>query len=414
MADLRHVFQAETDAYIQKLRKVVGVNSYTYNQKGVDAVGALFTSWFSELGFSTKKIRSVDSRCGHHLITEHAGKSPYHIILLSHLDTVFPALEEQENNFFWREEGDKIFGPGVLDIKGGSLLIYFYLKVLKEHYPDVFNFFNWTILHNATEEPGGSDFAEIARNTVRPDSIACLVYEGAENPEHQAGSIICISRRGTARFKIEAFGRSGHSGSSHKKGVNSVRELCRVVEIIEQLTNYEKDITFSVGVIKGGTAVNTIPSYAYCLVDVRANNPDDFDWAKQQILNLGGAGTLKSPLDGFQSQIKVNRQGGFPPWPTTELNKKISDLIKSVCEKQGRKLCVQELRGGTSDGNFMYDLLPTIDLLGPNGSNHHCSIQSPEKGQEQEYILKSSIIPQAELNIKLIQEIYLKYRDSNS
>lgn len=406
MSDLKQTLQKGYRDYLKKLKQVVGINSYTYNGKGVDAVGRIYTEWFSELGFKNQAISSVHPNCGTHLFFQKKGTSPYHLMLLSHLDTVYPESEEKENNFFWKEEGDKIFGPGVLDIKGGTVLIYLYLTVLKENFPEVFQFFNWTILHNATEEPGGNDFAELARQQVTEKSLACLVYEGSENGESASDAIICVSRRGTARFKVESYGRSGHSGSCHKKGVNAVRELCRVVEKIEQLTQYEKDITFSVGVIQGGTAVNTIPPYAYCLVDVRANNPKDFEWAKQQLFNLQGEGELTSPLDGFKSRLTVERQGEFPPWPTTEKNGELSQTIKKVCEKLGRQLYIQKVRGGTSDGNFLYDLLPTIDLLGPNGANHHCSIQCLPQGQEQEYILKSSIIPQAELNIELIRALY--------
>lgn len=407
-SSLKQVLEKWSCEFFEKLKQVVDINSYTYNGDGVDAVGEIYTDWFTELGFETEAVPSTLPDCGRHLFFEKKGKSPFHLMLLSHLDTVFPEKEEEENHFFWKEDGDKIYGPGVLDIKGGSVLIYFYLKALKTHYPDIFDFFNWTILHNATEEPGGNDFAELARLKVRQNSLACLVYEGGENSKNPSDSIICVSRRGTARFKIECYGRSAHSGSGHKKGVNAVRELCRVVEKIEQLTQYEKDITFSVGVIEGGTAVNTVPPYAYCLVDVRANNPHDFAWAKAQLLKFQGEGELTSVIDGFKSHLTVERQGEFPPWPTTKMNEELSQTIKTVSNTLGRNLYTQTVRGGTSDGNFLYDLLPTIDLLGPNGANHHCSIQCADKGQEQEYILKSSVVPQLELNIALICSLYEK------
>ncbi len=405
MDRIKACLEALKKDYIKMLRQVVDINSFSYNREGVNQVGRQYAHWFSELGFESHFVPSSNPLCGDHLFSTRRGSSDYNLILISHLDTVYPLEEEKENNHCWREDGDRIYGPGTLDIKGGTIMIYMFLKGLRKIYPDLFESISWSILHNASEEIGCLDFPTLAREYINSQTLASLVYEGAMNLEDEKGAVLCVSRCGAARFDLETFGRSAHSGNSHRKGANAIREICRKVEEIESWTDYSKNMTFSVGLIEGGTAANTIPAYASCRIDLRANNPEDFQWGKDKILGLTGMGSVRSPLDDFSCSVKVKLVGEFPPWPNTDKNKELVDMLVAAAQLDGRNVQVHRLRGGASDGNFTYQYVPTVDLLGPIGSNHHCSINDPANGKEQEYIMKSLIVPQAMLNIRFVQEI---------
>ena len=99
------------------LRALVDTNSFTQNRSGVLAVGALCSEVFEPLGFSSVSVPSVTPECGDHVILTRNG-SEQSLLLVSHLDTVYPPEEEAKYDFRWREEGGWIYGPGVVDIKG--------------------------------------------------------------------------------------------------------------------------------------------------------------------------------------------------------------------------------------------------------------------------------------------------------
>ncbi|MBF0287853.1 MAG: M20/M25/M40 family metallo-hydrolase [SAR324 cluster bacterium] len=408
MDRMKECFEALEKDYIKMLRQVVDINSFSYNREGINRVGRQYADWFAELGFESYFVPSTNPLCGDHLFSTRAGRSEQNLILISHLDTVYPVEEEVENNHCWREEKERIYGPGTLDIKGGTVMIYMFLKGLKTIYPDLFESMSWTVLHNASEEIGCLDFPSLATGFINPQTLAALVYEGAMSLEDEADVVLCVSRCGAARFDLETFGRSAHSGNSHRKGVNAIREISRKIEEIESWTDYSRNVTFSIGLVQGGTAANTIPAYASCRIDLRANNPEDFQWGKEKVLGLSGVGSVRSPMDDFPCSVKVQLIGEFPPWPNTDKNAELIELVVKAAEQDQRKVQVHRLRGGASDGNFTYQYVPTVDLLGPIGSNHHCSLHDPEHGKEQEYIVKSSIVPQAMLSVRLVHEIVKK------
>jgi glutamate carboxypeptidase len=122
---------ANLPAYLDLLQSMVAINSFTANPAGVNALGELTARAFANLGFTAETVQSVNPNYGKHLILTRNGRTGRKIGLVSHLDTVFPEAEEQANDFRWRPEsgpaGERIYGPGTVDIKGGTVLIYMVL-----------------------------------------------------------------------------------------------------------------------------------------------------------------------------------------------------------------------------------------------------------------------------------------------
>lgn len=137
--------------YVAMLRQMVAINSFTANPAGVDALGRLTAELFAPLGFTAETVPSVHAEFGHHLVLTRPGKSGRKIGLVSHLDTVFPPEEEIRNEFHWREVGDRIYGPGTADIKGGTVLIYMMLAAFQAITPDLFDDVTWVVLLDASE-----------------------------------------------------------------------------------------------------------------------------------------------------------------------------------------------------------------------------------------------------------------------
>ena len=168
-------------------------------------------------------IQSLIPEYGKHLIMTRPGKSGHKIGLISHLDTVFPAEEEIANNFLWREEGDRIYGPGTVDIKGGTVVIYMILAALQKFTPDIYNDMTWVVLLDAVEERSGFDFGQLCIERLSEGGLAALVFEGGGLDDNRFK--IVAARKGMAVYQARTYGRASHAGSSHPKGANAVVQM---------------------------------------------------------------------------------------------------------------------------------------------------------------------------------------------
>jgi glutamate carboxypeptidase len=391
-------------AYLDLLHQMVLINSFTLNPRGVNRLGELTAERFAELGFEAEAVPSEGFRYGRHLvlsrpaIRENRATAPT-IGLISHLDTVFPEIEEQANDFHFRIAGDRIYGPGTVDIKGGTVLIYMVLDGLRAFFPDVFNGVNWLILLNAAEEVLAPDFGELAR--ARLDGArAALVFEGGDVKDGRYQFV--TARKGMARYHIEVAGRGSHAGAGHKRGANAIVQLADVIRAVADLTDYERALTFNVGTVMGGTVVNRVPHHAAASVEMRAYDSTVFEDGVARMLALSELCTVRSAGDDYPCRVNVNLEGRWPPWPANARTQGLFDVWAAAANEMGLKSVAIQSRGGLSDGNWLWDLLPTIDGLGPEGDNAHSSERSDDGSKDQEYALASSFVPKALLNIAAI------------
>ena len=287
--DLHAYLDHNWPVYLDLLHQMVLINSFTLNPRGVNRLGELTAERFAALGFEAEAVPSDGFRYGRHLvlsrraILENRATAPT-IGLISHLDTVFPEIEEQTNDFHFRIAGDRIYGPGTVDIKGGTVLIYMVLDGLRHFFPDVFNSVNWLILLNAAEEVLAPDFGELAR--ARLDGArAALVFEGGDVKDGRYQFV--TARKGMARYHIEVEGRGSHAGASHKRGANAIVQLADVIRAVADLTDYERALTFNVGTVMGGTVINRVPHQAAASVEMRTYDSAVFEDGVARMLALG-------------------------------------------------------------------------------------------------------------------------------
>lgn len=390
--------------YFDLLRQMVSINSFTANSKGVNALGNLTAAAFAELGFEAKKVRSLYPLFGDHLIMTRPGKSDRKIGLISHLDTVFPPDEEERHNFIWRYVGDKIYGPGTVDIKGGTVVIYMILTALQAVVPQVYDDITWLVLLNAAEEELSQDFGALCLEALTDQALACLVFEGGHRLRDDWTAV--VSRKGRAIYRITVEGKGAHAGSNHQDGANAIVQLAHTVQQVAALTDYERGLTFNVGTAAGGTVINRVPHFASAAVEMRALSPAVFEEGLASMLALNGQSLVQNAVGNYACQVNVEVLDRTAPWPRNKGSDALLALWQEVANELGR-LVVPEARGGLSDGNWLWEYMPTIDGLGPLGDNSHCSEQSADGRKEQEYALASSFVPKAVLNtaalLKLIE-----------
>ncbi len=396
--------QENLPRYLDLLRQWVEVNSFTANSEGVNKVAELSAAAFSDLGFTDERVPAKNPNFGDHLVLTREGTSGQKLGLISHLNTVFPPEEEIANDFHWRVEGDRIYGPGTNDIKGGTLIIFMVLAALKHFAPDEFEAVTWVILVNAAEETLSPDFGALCRERLA-GGIAALVFEAGFR--HENTFQLVTTRKGMATYGVQVEGKSAHAGSSHPMGANAIVQLARTVEQIAALTNYDNDLTFNIGVIEGGVVTNRVPHMAKARGEMRTFDLDVYNEAIETLLALKNKNSVTS-IDGYPCTIEIEITSKMNPWPQNPG----TDGLFAIWEQAAAELGFQlhrEARGGLSDGNNTWSTLPTIDGLGPMGRNGHCSERSADGSKDQEYANKSSFVPKALLNFCAIQKLIISH-----
>ncbi len=265
--------------FIDLLEQMVSINSFTANPQGVNKLGDLTADAFARIGFASEFIQAADFVFGKHLILTRVGRmanqSPAPVIgLISHLDTVYPEAEERDNDFHWRAAGKRIYGPGVYDIKGGTIMILMILATLKAIAPDFFDSITWIVLLNAAEESLVPDFGRICQERLNGKTLAALVFEGGDIAGTESNEFrFVVARKGMARYRIAVEGKAAHAGTSHEQGASAILQMADVIQRIAGFTDYEQAITFNVGTVVGGTVINRVPHQASAFVEMRAFSP---------------------------------------------------------------------------------------------------------------------------------------------
>ncbi len=423
---LSSVLNRQLAPTLDLLKQMVAINSFTANKAGLNELGRFTAKVFAPLGFKADFVTSTNPDYGDHLVLTRKGKSRRTIGLISHLDTVYPPDEEKRNNFSWRVAGDKIYGPGTMDIKGGTVMMHLVLSAMREIYPQDFEDTNWVLLLNSSEEmlsydfgqlclerlcadynspsPGGEGRGEGGTSYFKPpsDAIAALVFEAGV----REGNIfeMVTARKGRATFRVTVEGRGAHAGGDHERGANAVVQLAHTVQRIAALTDYSKELTFNVGNISGGTVANRVPHHAVCELEMRAFSREVFNAGVEALNKLSNDIVVRAAADKAPCCVTIEKLSETPPWPRNEMTESLLRVWQETGKSLGLRV-IREERGGLSDGNHICHKIPTLDGLGPRGDNAHCSEQSADGSKEQEFVEPSSFVPKAALNIEAIRRL---------
>ncbi len=400
---LQTFLQAQLPAALEMLRQMVSINSFTGNREGVNRLGRFTAESFAPLGFTPEFVPSTNPGWGEHLVMRRTGRSGKNIVMISHLDTVFPPEEEERNQFRWQAEGDRIYGPGTNDIKGGTVMMWLVLSALRSQAPQLFEELGWTLLWNSSEECLSDDFGQVASSRLDQGILAALVFECEGRAE--ARPLLVVARKGWAAWRARVTGRGAHAGVKHGHGANAIVQLSQTVERIAKLTDYSRDLTFNVGRISGGTMTNRVPHEAVAEGEMRAFSAEAFARGKAALLALSGAGEVVSTADGYACQVSIEIFQERSPWPVNPATQRLFEIWREAGGELGVKVGSQQ-RGGLSDGNLTWKLAPTLDGLGPWGDNDHCSERTTDGAKLPEFVSVSSFVPKAAMNVMAIEKLF--------
>jgi len=276
------------------------------------------------------------------------------------------------------------------------------LMAFREHAPELFEAVNWQLCWNSSEEQFSGDFGALCRSHFGPQTLAALVFEG--EGRRNGKPLLVLARKGRAEWRVRVSGRGAHAGGKHPYGANAIVQMSETVQKIASLTDYTRGLTFTVGRISGGTVLNRVPHEALAEGEFRAFVPEVFQHAKSELLSLSGTGSVRSAADGYPCSVEVKIVGEGRPWPRNPQTDRLFRFFQDAGADLGMPVDFEE-RGGVSDGNFLWDAVPTLDGLGPYGDNDHCSERSADGSKLPEFIEISAFLPKALLNFHAISRL---------
>ena len=352
---MKQYIKTRHEKFITDFKTIVNIDSSSDNKSGIEKVALFFEKRFAGIGFDTQVLFLGDKKvpC---LYAEHQpSKKPFDIMFLGHMDTVFPTGEVEKRPF--SITGNRAFGPGVCDMKGGLLVVLHVLETLK--YEGILDSLSVCVAFNGDEETGSNASKDWIMSLAKK-SLRTFVFEPC-----RPGYRFVLQRKGGGWFQVIVKGQEAHAGADPEKGINAVVELAHQIVKINQLNQNEMETSAQVTVIRGGDKVNIIPNKAEASVDVRILKIDEKKRIEDFFNTLGDTPFLKG------SKISVQGHINRPPMEPGDATRKLWELIRSTGEKIGLPMEAIST-GGCSDGNYTSAAgTPTIDGMGIVGANSH-------------------------------------------
>jgi glutamate carboxypeptidase len=365
---------------IALLERIVNINSGTMNLQGVREVGRVLAAELESIGFQVELTDGSGYGRAGHLI---ARNSPLRatgpkLLLIGHLDTVFePGSPFQR---FMRTSDSTATGPGVVDMKGGDVVIIEAMRALRS--VGALDSMGITIVMTGDEELSGSplDQSKAAIIAGAHDADIAIAFENGDSDPRTA----VVARRGSTGWRLDVTGTPAHSSQLFQPAVGSgaIYETARILTEWHRTLAGEPNLTFNPGVIVGGTAVdydeaqsagtasgksNVVAESATVTGDIRAITPDQLERARARMMFIASQN-----LPGTSATLTFDE--GYPPLAPAEGNNRLLGLFDQVSRdlEYGPVTAVDPRNAGAADVSFTAGLVDmAIDGLGPGGGNDH-------------------------------------------
>ena len=367
-------FRSRQGEMVHLLKQITALESPTDDKKAVDACSAFVAKEFRKLGckITTLPQEDIGDLTEIEFAPGRLKDADDEILVLAHIDTVWPVGKIARMPFYI--SGNKLFGPGVLDMKSGLVILLSALATMRSLSLKPRK--RIKVFINSAEETGHAASYEVIRRLAKRASVVlCL------EPALPGGSLK-LERKGRLVIRLDVRGRAAHGGTP-EKGVNAIEELAAQIMRLKKLRAGET--TVNIGVVGGGDKANVVAESAWAVLDVRFWKALD----RERILRTFKE--MKPALRG--SHLKFTVQSTTPPMEKTKASARLFEEARELAESIGQSLKGGKTGGG-SDASIAAGMgIPTLDGLGPDGYGIHA---------EHEHILLSSLVERAALLTKLL------------
>ncbi len=356
------------DDMLRGLRRWVECESPTWDAAAVERMMDIAAAEMTEMGASVERIAGRQGFGGCvRARFPHARQGQPGILIAGHLDTVHPVGTLEK--LAWRRDGNKCFGPGIVDMKGGN---YLSLEAIRQSARAAIKTpLPVTVLFTPDEEVGTPSTRDLIEAEAARHKYVLVPEPG------RAKNGVVTGRYAIARFNLEATGKPSHAGITLSAGRSAIREMARRIVEIDGMTT--DDCTYSVGIVHGGQWVNCVATTCTGEALSMAKRQSDLDRGVERMLALSGT------TDGVA--FKVTRGVTRPVWEPDAGTMALYGKALALAKSMGVDL-PHGSAGGGSDGNFTGAMgIPTLDGLGVRGGdvhtlNEYIEVDSlPERGR---------------------------------
>ncbi|MBI4855058.1 MAG: M20 family metallopeptidase [Acidobacteria bacterium] len=378
MSNLVEYFSRRKEDIIKEIQHFIELETPSGNAGHIAVMVEDLATLLKALGAKVEIITTEGGPSLHAQFQSSITNSQETLFIVGHCDTVWPLGTLKRRPFEIRE--NRIYGPGVFDMKSGIVLVLEAIRGLKE----LNRQFNrpLEIFFSCDEEQGSHSTRDLIE-TMAKRAKAALVLEPC-----LPGGRVKTARKGIGQYELSVMGCSAHAGVAPEKGVSAIEELAHQTIKLHSLTDHKRGISVNVGVINGGTMSNVVAAKAFAEIDIRF-------WTKEQEKEIvAELESLKPILPGAEIKLtgKINR----PPLERSEKIAKLYEHARILSQELGYELG-EGKTGGGSDGNFIAALgIPVLDGLGPDGDGPHA---------EYEHVLIENLAPRTALVARLIETI---------
>ena len=407
---LEALVERDNPQAVKLLKQVVNINSGTMNLQGVREVGEVFDKQFKQLGFTTRWIDGKAFQRAGHLYAEYKGKNAQNapkILMIGHLDTVFS--KDSPVQKYIAEDEHHVRGPGIIDMKGGNVIIVHTLKALKD--AGLLDQFNIQVIFTGDEEKRGQPIDLAVKALVDSAKWAdiALAYENGDNDPKTA----VVSRRGFTGWQLTVTGKPAHSSQIFREdmGYGAIFETARILDQFRITLSEQKNLTFNPGLIIGGTEAeldkataratgygkqNVIAKITRVSGDLRALSHEQQEKAKQSMARI-----VARHLPHTRATIQF--RSSYPPLAPTEGNYRLLDIYSQASQDlgYGPVAAVDPRRAGAADISFTAGhVAMAMDGLGLMGHSGHTDDETADMRTLPQQTKRSALLLYRLLSVK--------------
>ncbi|MBU6271724.1 MAG: M20/M25/M40 family metallo-hydrolase [Betaproteobacteria bacterium] len=376
---------AEQPAVVRTLERLVNIETGTGNAEGLAAMADLLQAELQALGAAVSRHPATDGVVGEIILGRLAGKGQRRVLLMAHMDTVYPKGTLARAPF--RLEGNRAFGPGIADDKGGIAVILHALRLLQAR--GFQDFAEITVLVNTDEERGSNGSRALIEATARAHD-GVLSFE----PTVALREALVLATSGTAAVRATVRGRAAHAGAAPEQGINAMVEAADFMLRTLDLDDRANAFRFNWTVGTGGRIANMIPAEVTLEANVRYLDPQRLDTAMKTLRERAATPRLNG------AQITVELIVGRPAFVADAGGRRLVDKAVGIYREIGFDLAVVPSTGGGTDAAYAARAgRPVIESLGLPGFGYH--------SDQAEYVLVDAIPRRLYLATRMIMDVAL-------
>jgi len=372
--------QADKAEELRLLEQVVNVDSGTGDVAGGRKVAAILGARLKAMGYSLETVKAEADGLAENTVATLSGAGKGRILLIGHIDTVFPAGTVAQRPFHM--DAEKAYGPGVSDEKGGVVEGIYALQILHDL---GFKDFKQIVFLIETSEERGSPGSRKLIDRLLHDADVELNLEPGDTPD-----ALTVWRKGGETFHIDVQGRAAHAGIAPQEGRNAALELIHQIQADDVFPKSGDGLTANLTVMEAGTRGNIIPDHASAQINVRVR--DKADYGRVQAALEKNALTTLIP----DTKVTVTGEPSYPPLAVNPATEALASQAQNIYAGLGLTIA-RSGNGGSSESALAYEAgIAALDGLGPAAGGFHAP---------SEYLLLGTVTPRLYLLTKLIEEL---------